>query len=69
MPQGRGSVFCIGDSGLFNALYEEGFVMSDHSPDYVVIGETHNYHYDMLRRAVQHVKNGAGLIGTVLSFF
>ena len=35
-----GSVYVIGEPGLFNALYEAGFSMNDCDPDYVVFGET-----------------------------
>ena len=58
------SAYIIGDPGLFNALYDMGIVMNDVNPDYVVVGETHNYNYDLIARAVRHVRNGAKLIGT-----
>jgi len=58
------SAFIIGEPGLFNALYDMGIVMNDVSPDYVVVGETRNYSYDLVLRAVRHVRNGARLIGT-----
>ena len=59
-----GSVFVIGEAGLSNALYDAGFSMNDANPDYVVVGETRNYSYDRLERAVHLVGNGAKLIGT-----
>ncbi|MCL2106820.1 MAG: HAD-IIA family hydrolase [Oscillospiraceae bacterium] len=58
------SAYIIGESGLFNALREAGIAMNDSDPDYVVVGETHNYSYDMIARAVHHVRGGAKLIGT-----
>ena len=58
------SAYIIGDPGLFNALYDMGIVMNDVNPDYVVVGETRNYSYDHIARAVHHVRNGAKLIGT-----
>jgi len=58
------SAYIIGDPGLFNALYDMGIVMNDVNPDYVVVGETRNYNYDLITRAVRHVRNGAKLIGT-----
>lgn len=58
------SAYIIGDPGLFNALYDTGITMNDISPDYVVVGETRNYNYDQIARAVYHVRNGARLIGT-----
>jgi len=57
-------VFCIGEPGLLNALYAEGITMNDHNPDYVVVGETRNYNYESILRAVHLVNNGARLIGT-----
>ena len=59
-----GSVFVIGEAGLTKALYDAGFSMNDTNPDYVVVGETRNYSYDRLERAVHLVGNGAKLIGT-----
>lgn len=58
------SVYAIGDAGLTNALYEAGISMNDVNPDYVVVGETHNYNYESILRAVRFVLNGAKLIGT-----
>ena len=36
----NGSAFVIGDAGLTNALYDVGYSITEHSPDYVVVGET-----------------------------
>ena len=58
------SAFVIGAPGLFNALYEVGITMNDVNPDYVVVGETSNYNFESIARAVTHVRNGARLIGT-----
>jgi len=58
------SAYIIGEPGLFNALYDTGITMNDVNPDYVVVGETRNYSYDHIARAVHHVRNGAKLIGT-----
>ncbi len=58
------SAFVIGEPGLTNALYEKGITMNDVNPDYVVVGETRNYNYESIIRAVRHINNGAKLIGT-----
>ena len=58
------SVFCIGEAGLHNALYQAGISMNDVDPDYVVVGETQNYSYQNISKAVRLVMNGAKLIGT-----
>lgn len=58
------SAYVIGEPGLLNALYDAGITINDVNPDYVIIGETSNYNYDRLCTAVNHVLNGARLIGT-----
>ena len=58
------SAYVVGDPGLYNALYEKGITTNDVNPDYVVIGETVNYNFDTITKAMRHVMNGARLIGT-----
>lgn len=58
------SAYVVGDPGLYNALYEVGITTNDVNPDYVVIGETVNYNFDTIKKAMRHVMNGARLIGT-----
>jgi len=58
------SAYVIGDPGLINALYESGITMNDVNPDYVVVGDTANYNYENIFKAVQFVNAGAKLIGT-----
>ncbi len=58
------SAYVIGAPGLLNALHDAGIAMNDINPDYVVVGETRNYNYDSVLRAVNHVRNGARLIAT-----
>jgi NagD protein len=59
-----GSVYCIGEAGLHNAMYEAGLSMNDVNPDYVVVGETQNYNYQSIAKAVKLVLEGAKLLGT-----
>ncbi len=59
-----GSAYVIGEPGLINAMYEAGFSMNSHDPDYVVFGMTSSLNYDEIRRAVKLVERGAKLIGT-----
>ncbi len=59
-----GSAYVIGEAGLVNALYDAGFTMNDVDPDYVVVGETHAYHYEQITKAMRLVLKGARLIGT-----
>ena len=58
------SAFVIGDAGLYNALHDAGITMNDVDPDYVIIGETAQYNYENITRAMRLVNNGAKLIGT-----
>lgn len=58
------TAYVIGDPGLVNALYEEGFTMDDNSPSFVVVGETRSYHYDQLVTAINLVRKGASFIAT-----
>ncbi|MCL2807597.1 MAG: HAD-IIA family hydrolase [Coriobacteriia bacterium] len=57
------SAYVIGDSGLHHALNEVGISMNEVNPDYVVVGETRDYNYDKITRAIAFVRNGAKLIG------
>lgn len=58
-----GSAYVIGDAGLTNAMYNVGFSMNNTNPDYVVLGETRTYNYEMMEKATQLVLAGAKLIG------
>jgi len=58
------TAYVIGEAGLLNALYDAGIMMNDVNPDYVIIGETKNYNYQNILRAVKLIQNGAKLIGT-----
>ena len=58
------SAYVIGEPGLINALYSAGITMNDMNPDYVVVGESYNYNYDTILKAVRFVLKGAKLIGT-----
>jgi NagD protein len=59
-----GTAYVIGDAGIINALYDEGYSINDTNPDYVVVSESANYDYARLCHAVKLVLNGAKLIGT-----
>ena len=59
-----GSAFVIGEAGITTALHEAGFVMTDTSPDYVVVGETRNYSFEAITRAIRLILGGARFIVT-----
>lgn len=58
------TAFAIGESGLTEALHDAGFVLTDHHPDYVVLGETNAYSYGHITQAVRLIRNGARFIAT-----
>jgi len=59
----NGSAFIIGDAGLIHALYSFGYTINNVNPDYVVVGDTHNYNFESIQTAVNLVLRGARLIG------
>jgi NagD protein len=59
-----GLAYAIGESGLTTALYEAGYTLSDHDPDYVVLGETRTYSFARITRAIRLVLGGARFIAT-----
>lgn len=59
-----GTAYVIGGAGLSNELYNAGFSLTENNPDYVVVGKTSDFNFDMMRKAVRFVNAGAKLIGT-----
>ena len=59
-----GTAFVVGESGLTAALHEVGYIITEHKPDYVVLGETLNYNFEQISRAVRLILNGARFIAT-----
>jgi NagD protein len=60
----NGTAFVLGESGLTEALHDAGYVITDHQPDYVVLGETKSYCYSRITQAVRLVMAGARFIAT-----
>lgn len=60
----NGSAFVIGEAGLTTALHEAGFVMTETSPDFVVVGETRNYSFEAITKAIRLINDGARFIAT-----
>ncbi len=58
------SAYVIGAPGLVNALYDAGITMNDVNPDYVIVGETNTYNYNMIIKAVSLINAGARLVAT-----
>jgi NagD protein len=59
-----GSAYVVGEAGLTTALYEAGYTLTDHDPDYVVLGETRTYSFEAITRAIRLVSTGARFIAT-----
>jgi NagD protein len=59
-----GTAFVIGESGLTQAVHNVGYVITDMSPDYVVLGDTTNYNYEMLTKAIRLINDGARFVAT-----
>ncbi len=59
-----GTAYAVGEAGLTTALHEAGYLLTDHNPDYVVLGETTTYSFERITRAVRLVADGARFIAT-----
>lgn len=60
----HGSAYVVGEAGLTTAMHEVGYTLTEHDPDYVVIGETTAYSFGRIAKAVQLVTAGTRLIAT-----
>lgn len=56
--------FVIGEGALIHELYKAGFTITDINPDFVIVGETRSYNWDMIHKAARFVANGARFIAT-----
>jgi NagD protein len=59
-----GTAYVIGESGLTQALHDVGYVQTDTNPDYVVLGETRNFSFENLTKAIRLINAGARFIAT-----
>lgn len=60
----EGTAYVIGESGLTQAIHDIGYVITDIDPDYVVLGETTAYNYELITKAVRLIAAGARFIAT-----
>lgn len=60
----NGNAFVIGESGLNVAIHNIGYIMTDDNPDFVVLGETFDYNFRQVTKAVRLIMNGAAFIAT-----
>lgn len=60
-----GKAFVLGESGLTEAIHDIGYVITDMNPDYVVLGETLAYNFQMIKKAIRLIHDqGARFIAT-----
>jgi len=60
----RRRAYVVGEGALVQALTEAGFTITDEEADYVVLGETPEYGFDMIRRASRLIRRGARFVAT-----
>jgi NagD protein len=53
-----GTAFVVGEAGLSTALHQVGYVLTERSPDYVVLGETRTYSFERITRAIRLILEG-----------
>lgn len=59
-----GSAYVLGDTGIFQALADVGYILTDYNPDYVILAETDSYPYDKIIQATKFIGNGVPFIAT-----
>jgi len=62
--QPKGTAYVIGESGLTQALHDVGYTQTEINPDYVVLGETRNFNFENLTKAIRLINGGARFIAT-----
>jgi len=61
----NGKAFVLGESGLTQAIHDIGYIITDINPDYVVLGETLAYNFEMIKKAIRLIHDkGARFIAT-----
>jgi NagD protein len=64
MQRPHGSAYVIGEAGLFSALEELDYTVTDQNPDYVVLGGTDRYDFERITRAINLIRSGSTFICT-----
>jgi NagD protein len=60
----KGNAFVIGESGLNVAIHNAGYILTPDKPDFVVLGETFDYNFHQVTKAVQLIRDGARFLAT-----
>lgn len=64
--QPKGSAYVLGEGGLITSLTQQGYQLVNQKPDFVVVGEGHNFTLEMVNNAVDMILDGARFIATNL---
>lgn len=59
-----GTAYVLGEGGLLTSLHENGIILVETDPDFVVLGEGRNFTLEMVQRAVDMILAGAKFITT-----
>ncbi|HZJ36482.1 MAG TPA: HAD-IIA family hydrolase [Gillisia sp.] len=62
----KGTAYVLGEGGLITSLSQEGYILVNSHPDFVVVGEGRNFTLEMVNNAVDMILHGAKLIATNL---
>ncbi|WP_449278316.1 HAD-IIA family hydrolase [Leucobacter sp. GX24907] len=62
--QPGGTAYVLGEAGMFTALHDAGYIMTETDPDFVVVGETRRYSFDAITKAIRLIDRGARFIST-----
>lgn len=62
----KGSAYVLGEGGLITSLSQEGYILVNNNPDFVVVGEGRNFTLEMVNNAVDMILSGSKLIATNL---
>jgi NagD protein len=54
----------VGETGLITALHNVGYILTEHAPEYVVLGETVSFSFERLSTALRLIAAGARFIAT-----
>lgn len=64
MQKPNGKAYVIGDTGLYQALADVAYTLTEYNPDFVILGETETYPFEKLTRATQLISSGVPFIAT-----
>jgi NagD protein len=60
----NGTAYVIGESGLTSAMHEADYIITEHDPDYVVLGETSAFSLENLTKGIRLISDGARFVAT-----